>query len=295
MGATPMAGYTGKVQNLVLRDTSAGRQSSFIIELTQQADLSKAYAMKDQDARGWYVYRTLKRTAEKTQGPLKAMLDAQGVSYKSFWVANEIVVHQGSRALVDNLAGRADVKVIEANDASNWLESTSGVELDSLAILKADRPNTVEPGPVQVHAPNLWSLGFTGTGIVVGNQDTGMRWTHNAIKPHYRGWDGANADHNYNWHDSIHGPIGGQGQNPVVTHPGPVRRPQPWDAHDRARRRRRRGRQPDRRRPRREVDRLPQHGPGRRPARDLHGVLPVVHRSDRPGRPERRSHQTART
>src|SRR6476646_11627055 len=84
--------------------------------------------MKDQDARGWYVYRTLKRTAEQTQGPLKAMLDAQGVSYKSFWVANEIVVHQGSRALVDSVAGRSDVKVIEANDASNWTESTAGVE-----------------------------------------------------------------------------------------------------------------------------------------------------------------------
>ncbi len=77
-GRTPMAGYTGKVQNRVLSDTSAGRQSSFIVELTQQADLSKAYSMKDQDARGWYVYRTLKQTAEKTQGPLKAMLDAAG-------------------------------------------------------------------------------------------------------------------------------------------------------------------------------------------------------------------------
>ena len=31
-----------------------------------------------------------------------------------------------------------------------------------------------------------------------------MRWTHNAIKPHYRGWNGSTADHNYNWHDSIH-------------------------------------------------------------------------------------------
>ena len=101
-----MAGYTGKVQNRVLSDTSAGRDSSFIVELTQQADLSKAYSMKDQDARGWYVYRTLKRTAEQTQAPLKAMLDAQGVSYRSFWVANEIVVHQGGRALVDTLAAQ---------------------------------------------------------------------------------------------------------------------------------------------------------------------------------------------
>ena len=103
-GQTPMAGYTGKVQNRVLSDTSAGGNSSFIVELKQQADLSKAYSMKNQDARGWYVYRTLKQTAEQTQGPLKAMLDQQGVSYRSFWVANELVVHSGGRALVDSLA-----------------------------------------------------------------------------------------------------------------------------------------------------------------------------------------------
>src|SRR5207247_3243402 len=100
-------------------------EAAFVVEPTQQADLSKAYSMKDQDARGWYVYRTLKRTAEKMQGPLKAMLDRQGVSYHSFWVANEIVVHSGRRALVDSLAARPDVKVIEANDTSTWLESTS--------------------------------------------------------------------------------------------------------------------------------------------------------------------------
>ena len=35
-----------------------------------------------------------------------------------------------------------------------------------------------------------------------------MRWTHNALKPHYRGWDGQNADHDYNWHDSIHDGVG---------------------------------------------------------------------------------------
>ena len=34
------------------------------------------------------------------------------------------------------------------------------------------------------------------------------RWTHNALKPHYRGWDGVTADHNYNWHDSIHDSVG---------------------------------------------------------------------------------------
>ena len=47
-----------------------------------------------------------------------------------------------------------------------------------------------------------------GQGIVVAGADTGVRWTHNALKPHYRGWDGQNADHDYNWHDSIHDSVG---------------------------------------------------------------------------------------
>jgi hypothetical protein len=79
-GQEPAAAYTGKVENRVLRDTANGNEASFIIELTQKADLSRAYGMKDQDARGWYVYRTLKREAVRTQGPIRAMLDGQNVS-----------------------------------------------------------------------------------------------------------------------------------------------------------------------------------------------------------------------
>ena len=70
------------------------------------------------------------------------------------------------------------------------------------------RPDTIEPGINYTHAPQVWALGFTGQNIVIASADTGVRWTHNALKPHYRGWDGQNADHNYNWHDSIHDSIG---------------------------------------------------------------------------------------
>ncbi|PZR96102.1 MAG: hypothetical protein DLM69_11055, partial [Candidatus Chloroheliales bacterium] len=35
-----------------------------------------------------------------------------------------------------------------------------------------------------------------------------MQWDHPAIKPHYRGWNGSTADHNYNWHDAIHDSTG---------------------------------------------------------------------------------------
>ena len=63
-------------------------------------------------------------------------------------------------------------------------------------------------GSITRTRPQVWALGFTGQNIVVASADTGVRWTHNALKPHYRGWDGQNANHNYNWHDSIHDSVG---------------------------------------------------------------------------------------
>ena len=71
-------------------------------------------------------------------------------------------------------------------------------------MIEASAPEAIEPGVNQVKAPNVWALGFNGTGIVVAVQDTGNRWTHNALRPHYRGWNGSHADHNYNWWDAIH-------------------------------------------------------------------------------------------
>ena len=61
---------------------------------------------------------------------------------------------------------------------------------------------------------------------MIANQDTGTRWTHNALRPHYRGWNGANADHNYNWWDAIHTDIdGARGLLKMTTS---LRHPQRW-------------------------------------------------------------------
>src|SRR4030095_16038091 len=123
----------------VLSDTANGREASVMIHLTQQADVSAAYGMKDQDARGWYVYRTLKRQADRTQGPIRRLLESHGASYQAFWVANAIAAKGVDRSLVNTLAARADVDVIESNDASNWLtggmNDLAGSSFHSLALI----------------------------------------------------------------------------------------------------------------------------------------------------------------
>src|SRR5882762_6450171 len=205
--AKPVA-TINKIAPEVLADTSDGKSASIIILLADQANVTAAHAIRDQDARGWYVYNSLTQHAAHTQVGLRNFLDSRGVTYQSFWVVNMLVA-TADRTLVETLAARPDVAKVDSNRPTRWIEDPS---IANFGVMPS-APAVVEWGVQNVNAPQVWAMGFTGQGIVVGNQDTGMRWTHNALKPHYRGWNGATADHNYNWHDSIHSGGGVCGPN----------------------------------------------------------------------------------
>ena len=112
----------------------------------------------------------------------------------------------GSREIAEALAARQDVARVEGNPHIKNSLPQPGAAADAPS--QPGAPATIEPGIVYTHAPDVWALGFNGQNIVVASADTGQRWTHNALKPHYRGWNGVVADHNYNWHDSIHDSVG---------------------------------------------------------------------------------------
>ena len=203
-----------KIAPEVLAETLEGGSASIVILLAEQADVSAAHQMKDADARGWFVYNTLTQHAARTQAGLRAELEARGASYQSFWAANMIVL-SADRALIESLAAREDVARIDSNNAVRWIEPPKLANFN-VAPSSPSAPNTAEWGVQNVNAPSVWALGFTGQGIVIGDQDTGERWTHNALKPRYRGWDGSTADHNFNWHDAIHTGGGVCGPNTVA-------------------------------------------------------------------------------
>ena len=203
-----------KIAPQVMADTLGDNNASVVILLADQADVSAAYNMKDQDARGWLVYNTLTQHAARTQAGLRTFLDAQGISYQSFWAANMIVM-AADRTLVESLAARDDVARIDSNNASRWIEKP---EVGNFRVTPSsmDSPSAVEWGVSNVKAPAVWALGFTGAGIVIGELDTGVRWTHSTLKPKYRGWNGTTADHSFNWHDAIHSGGGVCGPNTVA-------------------------------------------------------------------------------
>jgi subtilisin family serine protease len=87
------------------------------------------------------------------------------------------------------------------HDQSDENEESEESELGPLG---GDSPQAIEASLTQIGAPAVWALGFRGAGVVIGGQDTGVEWTHPALKAKYRGWNGAVADHDYHWHDAIH-------------------------------------------------------------------------------------------
>ena len=193
--------WQAKVDPWVLRQAAAG-QADFLLVLRTQADLSGAAQLDSKVEKGRYVYDRLRQVAQRTQAPLVAALEARGLHYRRFWVANMLWV-RGDLSAVQALAARPDVAHLYADP---W------VRLDlpnpSPAQPELQTPQAIPWNITRVNAPQVWAAGYTGQGVVIGGQDTGYQWDHPVLKPHYRGWDGRAASHDYNWHDAIHEDIG---------------------------------------------------------------------------------------
>jgi serine protease AprX len=182
----------------VWEELRSGGQADVLVVLRAQADLSGADALPTKEAKGRYVYEALRAVAEASQRSLRAALDAQQVEYQAFYIVNALKVRADSK-LVSSLAARSDIARIEPNP---WVKSVPDTPLQTQEALV---PQGIEGNIARVHAPEVWALGYTGQGVVVAGQDTGYDWDHPALIRQYRGWDGVAADHDYNWHDAIHG------------------------------------------------------------------------------------------
>ncbi len=207
----PAAPWQDKVDPWVLATASAtaGGETEFLVFLADQADLSAAAGLSTKLEKGRYVYETLTRKADATQGPLIAALKARGVDYQPYWVANMIWV-RGNLADIEALAARPDVAHLYANPTVHMAEPAREPEAGPAA------PAAIEWNIAKVNAPAVWAAGFTGQGAVIGGQDTGYQWDHPALKGKYRGWNGTTASHDYNWHDAIHTTGSSCGPNSAV-------------------------------------------------------------------------------
>jgi len=188
-----------KIEGALLDQVTTDGSADFIIRFSEQADLSPAYSM-DWDARGDFVYSTLRETAERSQADAKAILDAQGLTYQTFIAGNDLYVWGGSQIatnglmVLNELAALPEVSNIRATriyyidpiveDKPLGNISWVGDLLANHALSTVDSSTnaTTDWGITDTKANQFWTkFGVQGDGIVVANIDTGVQWNHPAL------------------------------------------------------------------------------------------------------------------
>lgn len=207
-----------KIAPWVMERTAKGAQAEFLVVLGDQADLASARSLPTKEAKGRAVRDALWNKAQTTQAPLLHWLRAHNIEHRSYYIVNLVWVKAGLN-VAQAIAARPDVLRLEGNPSiRNVLPQP---EAERPAPAGPEATAAIEPGIAHTRAPEVWSLGYTGQGIVVGAADTGYLWDHTALKSKYRGWDGSVANHDYSWHDSVH--------SAALTNPCGSNSPQPCD------------------------------------------------------------------
>ncbi|UCG23502.1 MAG: S8 family serine peptidase [Chloroflexota bacterium] len=211
--------WRAAVDPAVLAAYQEAEEVEFIVLLTERTDLSMAREQSSKLAKGRFTYRALRETASASQADLLAELSnaglSSGVTYRPFWIVNAVWV-KADADILRQLAQRQDVKYIYGNPR---LPFDAPVTQDPG--LNPDATETVEWNLSLIGAPELWQRAIDGRGVVIGGQDTGYDWRHDALINQYRGWDGQSENHDYNWHDAIHssdGVCGADSDEPCDDH-----------------------------------------------------------------------------
>ncbi|HEY1016784.1 MAG TPA: S8 family serine peptidase [Herpetosiphonaceae bacterium] len=185
-----------KIDAGLLAELADGGTAPAFIVLSEQADTRFAQLLPTKQAKGRAVVAALREQARRDQPALLELLKQRGITGESFLTINAIGADLDLAAATE-LARRPEVAAISFDKAFKVMNPA----FDGPALSQS--PDAIEPGVLDINADDVWALGFTGQGVIVAGEDTGIRWTHDSLKASYRGWDGTTASHDYNWYDGI--------------------------------------------------------------------------------------------
>lgn len=171
--------------------------NGLVVVLKEQADLSEAAELPTRAERLAYVYQELTRTAEREQAELRAELDRRGISYRPYYLINEIEI-RGSWWLRDELAARPDVALVKENPNVRPYRYNFSL-FTEIQPFVTDR---VQTSLLTIGAPRVWDEGIEGQGVLIAGADTGVEWNHPALKEAYAGWNDSEVSHDYHWFDA---------------------------------------------------------------------------------------------
>ena len=149
-------------------------------QLNRRADY---YATRAQ--RREFVVNELKSFADASQYDLRHTLAEMQRSNMTteptiLWMANALYF-DATKTAIQELARRNDIEVIGFAKEYNWIPEEE-------ASRPAAATREITQNVTQVHADQVWALGYTGQGVLVAVIDTGVNYNHVDIADHL--WDG---------------------------------------------------------------------------------------------------------
>ena len=156
--------------------------TTVIVTMRDQVDL-RGIPGANQAARQAGIIRALQAQAAASQLPLVAYLDRKAAvgrvaRHVSFWVFNGLSVTATPDVILE-VANRPDVAGISPDRID--VRPAGGATVAGASSAPA------EPSLGVVNAPALWSLGYTGQGVVVANLDSGVDASHPDLSGRWRG------------------------------------------------------------------------------------------------------------
>jgi len=190
--------FDAKIAPWILSRLTATGSDSFLVLFddanTLDAVVAAAGGAREPDRA---VYDLLRRRAGSLQAGVRDELTKAGIPFRSLYIVNGLAV-RGDLALARRLALHGEVVRIVGDPV------VRGIDVDLLAPVPSAPTAGPEWGVTKIEADKVWTVdGKRGGGIVVASADTGVDWTHPALKGKYRGWNGVSAGHDFNWFDAI--------------------------------------------------------------------------------------------
>lgn len=142
----------------------------------------RLFEVKDRRQRNTRLFKALKDKAAATQGPLRTLLqNNRARRVRDLWVINGMAI-------------TVPASLVRVMERLPGVESIRPDSILQAPVTAAGTPAPPEWNLSAVHAPDLWSLGYTGSGVVVANMDTGVDPNHPDLAGKWRG--GSNS-----WYD----------------------------------------------------------------------------------------------
>lgn len=175
-------------------DQKANVVVNFIGKNTKALDSIKHLNFKARGDKITALKKALELHAAGIQKNVQYYLKSNSISFKSYWISNQIYIQSATKGVIEHLTTFAEVEDICKEEPAIF----AAPEENRQSFQRKGDQRTLW-NLEKIQATEAWKI-TNGTGVVLGVIDLGVRHTHETLKDSFRGVE-------YGWFDGFGGEL----------------------------------------------------------------------------------------